>query len=120
MKFESLEFILKKYLCLFRIEIFKKNYFLFKKIIIYVLSFFKVLLTNSLFMKPTEPDEAKSGCFRSLTKCFKLRNSVGVNDHDIEDLNSPIVNVSSDENCDEKTKSSSENKHEIGNLSLFF
>jgi hypothetical protein len=70
-------------------------------------------------MKPTESDEAKSGCFRSLTKCFKLRNSVGVNDHDIEDLSSPIVNVSSDENNDEKTKSSSENKHEIGNFSIF-
>jgi len=53
-------------------------------------------------MKSTEPDEVKSGCFRSLTKCFSLRNSVGAFNHEKEDLNSPIVEIS-DENNDDKT-----------------
>jgi len=65
-------------------------------------------------MKSTEPDEVKSGCFRSLTKCFSLRNSVGAFNHEKEDLNSPIVEIS-DENNDDKTKNINENKHEIGN-----
>ena len=59
----------------------------------------------------------RCGCFKNLTNCFKLRNTVGVNQHEVEDLNARPANHSSEENNETEKIRTSENKHDIGNNS---